>query len=179
MENAKRNRKYGTRIFPLPHGVPLDVYRPASNPARDYYLYHGAPRKDKGIYEILAVAKANPQERFVFAWKAHSQAHKEEEERFLSKAKNISNVEFYELGQEKSQLEEKIRLLQNCKALIKADQVNYFESFGLVSIEAMACGAPVVTANHGANPEVVWDGRTGILCGSLAGYINAVKKRSG
>ena len=45
-----------------------------------------------------------------------------------------------------------------------------------MSVEAMACGAPVVTANHGANPEVVWDGRTGILCGSLAGYINAVKK---
>jgi len=46
----------------------------------------------------------------------------------------------------------------------------------LVSVEAMACGAPIITAKHGANPEIVWDGKTGVLCDSLADYINVIKQ---
>lgn len=103
IENARRNRKYGTKnIFSLPHGVPLDVYKPSNNSTKNYYLYHGAPRKDKGIYEILAIAKANPQEKFVFAWKAHSKKHRKEEERFLRKLDKVPNAEFYEMGQTKA-----------------------------------------------------------------------------
>jgi len=38
------------------------------------------------------------------------------------------------------------------------------EPFGMVMIEAMACGTPVVALRRGAVPEVVLDGMTGILC---------------
>ena len=38
------------------------------------------------------------------------------------------------------------------------------EPFGMVMIEAMACGTPVVALRRGAVPEVVVDGVTGILC---------------
>jgi glycosyltransferase involved in cell wall biosynthesis len=37
------------------------------------------------------------------------------------------------------------------------------EGFGLVFIEAMAFGKPIVAARAGAAPEVVWDGQTGLL----------------
>lgn len=39
------------------------------------------------------------------------------------------------------------------------------ESFGLVALEAMSCGVPVVGSNVGGIPEVVLDGKTGYLCG--------------
>jgi len=39
------------------------------------------------------------------------------------------------------------------------------ESFGLAALEAMACGAPVISSDAGGLPEVVVDGETGFLCG--------------
>src|SRR5690606_782361 len=41
--------------------------------------------------------------------------------------------------------------------------VNWPEPFGLVMIEAMACGTPVVAFSHGSVPEIVEDGATGYL----------------
>ena len=38
------------------------------------------------------------------------------------------------------------------------------ESFGLVALEAMSCGVPVIGTNIGGIPEVVIDGETGFLC---------------
>lgn len=56
--------------------------------------------------------------------------------------------------------EEKVKILQNAKALLFVSQMA--EPFGLVAVESMACGNPVVCLNDGAIPEVVKEG--GIVC---------------
>lgn len=50
--------------------------------------------------------------------------------------------------------EEKVRLMQQCGAYL---QPSRFEGFGLAVLEAMSCGAAVVTSAGGALPEVVGD----------------------
>jgi glycosyltransferase involved in cell wall biosynthesis len=42
--------------------------------------------------------------------------------------------------------------------------IRWAEPFGIVMVEAMACGTPVVALRQGSVPEVIADGRTGIIC---------------
>ncbi len=52
--------------------------------------------------------------------------------------------------------------------------IDWPEPFGLVMIEAMACGVPVVAFNHGSVPEVIEEGRTGFIVEDIAGAVRAV-----
>ena len=54
--------------------------------------------------------------------------------------------------------------------------IDWPEPFGLVMVEAMACGTPVVTRPCGAAPEVVAHGRTGFVVDSLVELVEAVKR---
>jgi len=50
------------------------------------------------------------------------------------------------------------------------------EPFGLVLIEALACGTPVLTYRHGSFPELIEDGVSGFLCDSRADMVRAVER---
>lgn len=54
--------------------------------------------------------------------------------------------------------------------------IDWPEPFGLVMIEAMACGTPVIARPCGSVPEVIADGKTGFLASELEDLIVAVKK---
>jgi glycosyltransferase involved in cell wall biosynthesis len=56
---------------------------------------------------------------------------------------------------------QKVELLQNARATLFP--IEWEEPFGLVMIEAMACGTPVIATRRGAVPEVIEDGRSGII----------------
>ena len=69
----------------------------------------------------------------------------------------------------------KRELLVNARCLLFP--VQWEEPFGMVMIESMVCGTPVVAVRKGAVPEVVIDGVTGILCDQpeeLPGALKAV-----
>ncbi|HSW96593.1 MAG TPA: glycosyltransferase family 4 protein [Candidatus Saccharimonadales bacterium] len=65
------------------------------------------------------------------------------------------------------------QLMSKAKAVIHPNTWN--EPFGLVVIEAMACGAPVVGANKGALPEIIIDGETGYIVNNLEDMGKALK----
>jgi glycosyltransferase involved in cell wall biosynthesis len=58
--------------------------------------------------------------------------------------------------------QQKLDLLAGASALLFP--IRWNEPFGLVMLEALACGTPVLAFPEGAAPEVVEDGRTGYLC---------------
>jgi glycosyltransferase involved in cell wall biosynthesis len=69
---------------------------------------------------------------------------------------------------------DKSEFLSGAVALL--DPIDWPEPFGLVMIEAMACGTPVIAFNRGSVPEVVDDGLTGFIVEDVAGAIGAVDR---
>jgi glycosyltransferase involved in cell wall biosynthesis len=68
--------------------------------------------------------------------------------------------------------EEKLQLLAGARALL--NPIQWPEPFGLVMIEALACGTPVLTFPEGAAPEIIEDGITGFLCHDVGDMAEAV-----
>ncbi|NTV15815.1 MAG: glycosyltransferase family 4 protein, partial [Chlorobiaceae bacterium] len=68
---------------------------------------------------------------------------------------------------------EKVKLLKNAKALLNT--IDWPEPFGLVMIEALACGTPVIVRGCGSAPEVITHGKTGFICESRSDFIEAIK----
>ena len=80
------------------------------------------------------------------------------------------NVEYIgEIGDK-----EKSAFLSGAIALLVP--IDWPEPFGLVMIEAMACGTPVIAFNRGSVPEIIEDGVTGFIVEDEAGAIGAVDR---
>ncbi|HUD85461.1 MAG TPA: glycosyltransferase family 4 protein [Xanthobacteraceae bacterium] len=70
--------------------------------------------------------------------------------------------------------EQKNELLRHAAALVFP--IQWPEPFGLVMIEAMACGTPVIAFNRGSVPEVIDEGVTGFIVEDINGAIGAVDR---
>jgi glycosyltransferase involved in cell wall biosynthesis len=70
--------------------------------------------------------------------------------------------------------EEKAMFLGNAYALLFP--IDWPEPFGLVMIEAMACGTPIIAYRHGSVPEVMEEGQTGFIVESLEDAVDAVER---
>jgi glycosyltransferase involved in cell wall biosynthesis len=62
------------------------------------------------------------------------------------------------------------------RAIATLFPITWREPFGLVTIESMAAGTPVIAMNLGSVPEVVADGVSGYICNTVAECIDAVAK---
>ena len=68
--------------------------------------------------------------------------------------------------------DQKLELLAGAKALLFP--ISWNEPFGMVMIEAMACGTPVLAFPEGSVPEVVDDGKTGFICNDIDAMAEAI-----
>ncbi len=137
--------------------------------AEDYFIYLGRLNKEKGIVEAINVAK----EAGVKLLVAGNIVGGEEWNYFLHEVQpllNEENVNF--VGQ--VDFNEKVKLLGGAKALLFP--IDRREPFGLVMIEAMACGTPVIAYRRGSVPEIIKDGETGFIVNDKEEMIAATKK---
>ncbi|TFE70074.1 glycosyl transferase [Methylacidiphilum sp. Yel] len=140
------------------HGIPVDLY-PFYPEKGNYLAFVGRISPEKGIERAIEIAK-----RVGMDLKIAAKVDEVDKQYFLEVVLPLfkkAPVEFIgEIGEE-----EKKVFLANAYALLFP--VNWPEPFGLVMIEAMACGTPVIGWRNGSVPEIVVDGQTGYIIHSV------------
>ncbi|MGZ4691402.1 MAG: glycosyltransferase [Acidimicrobiia bacterium] len=137
------------------HGIDPALY-PYGNGDGGYYLFLGRMAPEKGVHRAARVARAAGV-RLVIAAKM---TEPRELRYFAEQVEPLLGDGVVYAGEVRER--EKLALLAGARALI--NPIRWAEPFGLVMIEALACGTPVLAYAEGAAPEIVDHGVTGFLC---------------
>ncbi len=147
------------------HGVDMGLYKFEPR-KKDYFAFLGRIAPMKGTHLAIQVAKATG-----IPLKIAGEVQPCFRDYFESKIKPHIDGRFIEyVGP--ADLAAKNELLGNAKAMLFPIQWN--EPFGLVMIEAMATGTPVLALPGGAVGEVIRDGVSGLVCSSAEQMIARV-----
>jgi glycosyltransferase involved in cell wall biosynthesis len=142
-------------IANCPNAIDLSLY-PAKPHQGDYLLFLGRMSPDKGCHRAIAVAMELGLPLKI-AGKSRERSERQYFADFVEPHLGHHEIEYFgevSHGQ-------KVELLQDARATLFP--IEWEEPFGLVMIESMACGTPVIATRHGAVPEVIEHGRGGII----------------
>jgi glycosyltransferase involved in cell wall biosynthesis len=149
------------------HGFPPETYKLYSKPGK-YLAFLGRTSPEKGLDKAIDIAK-----KLGMPLKVAAKIDKADQEYFDTCIKPVldsKDIEFLgEIG-----YPEKNEFLGEAAALLFP--ICWPEPFGIVMIEAMACGTPVIAYPFGSVPEVMRDGVSGYVVSDLDGAVEAVRK---
>ncbi len=148
------------------HGLPLHLYQRGSGDD-DYVVFIGRISPEKRPDRAIEIA-GQAGMKIKIAAKV-DKADTEYYEARIRRLMQQPHVEFIgEVGEE-----QKGELLGNAKALLFP--IDWPEPFGMVMIEAMACGTPVIAYPNGSVPEVIRHGVSGFLVNSMDEAVKALE----
>jgi starch synthase len=164
------------RVRVIHNGIDAAEYAPDSrtdvlerfgiDPGRPYVMWIGRVTKQKGIEHLIdAVAALDPAAAVVCCAGAADTAELAAtiNEKVSRLQATRDGVHWIEAMLPRAEV---VQLLSHATAFVCP---SVYEPFGLINLEAMACGVPVVATAVGGIPEIVVDGETGILVPFEAG----------
>jgi glycosyltransferase involved in cell wall biosynthesis len=146
-------------VATVPHGIPRDLLAPALIARGGYLAFLGRISPEKRVDRAITIASA-----VGLPLKIAAKVDRVDEAYFRSEIAPLLDqpgIEFIGEIDER----QKSRFLGDARALLFP--IDWPEPFGLVMVEAMACGTPVLAFRHGSVPEVVEDGITGYVVESV------------
>jgi glycosyltransferase involved in cell wall biosynthesis len=149
------------------HGLPRDLYAYRSDQG-DYLAFLGRISPEKRVDRAIQIARRlNVKLRIAAKVDAVDREYFQERIAPMLKGPGVEYVG--EIGEA-----EKNEFLGHAMALIFP--IDWPEPFGLVMIEAMACGTPVVAYRRGSVPEVIEPGVTGFIVEGFEDAVQAVAR---
>ena len=147
------------------HGIEVDKV-PFGDGRGDYLLFLGRMDATKGVHTAISVAHRAGARLIIAAKMREPKERQYFEDRIRPHLGNgieyVGEVDF----------NTKAELLGGARALL--NPIQWDEPFGLVMIEALAAGTPVIASPRGAAPEIVEDGSSGFLCQTVDEAVRAV-----
>ena len=153
----------GSQRAPLPwlnwratvhHGLPLGLYSPHHEP-QDYFVFVGRISPEKRADRAIEIAKACN-----LPLRIAAKVDSADQDYFRSTIEPLIDGKLITFLGEVGDAA-KDELIGNARALLMP--IDWPEPFGLVMIEAMACGTPVIAYAHGSVPEVIDQGVSGFV----------------
>jgi len=144
----KKHYKRDSVIIHPPFDVKHSFSRKISR-AKNLYITLGRLVKYKNLDIVVKYFSKHPKRELVIIGKGDQRDYLEKLTR------DSTNIKFLGFISNK----EKYEYLFKARALIHLSH----EDFGIVSVEALACGTPVIGLNSGGTAEIIRDGKTGIL----------------
>ena len=148
------------------NGVDTNKFKPAKNPKRNYLFWAGRVIEKKGPREAIKIAKALNYP-LIIAGKITELAYFE---KYIKKEINTRLIKFVGEIHE----EEMIKYFQQAKLTLVP--IKWNEPFGLIPVESMACGTPVVAYANGGVRETIINKRTGFLINEKEGLSKLIEK---
>ena len=155
--DQRKSLPHANFVTTIHHGIPADLHRPSFEQGR-YLAFLGRISPEKRPDRAIRIARASG-----MPLKIAAKVDKVDEDYFRNDILPLIDgpgVEF--IGEINER--EKTQFLGEAAALLFP--VDWPEPFGLVMIEAMACGTPVLAFRCGSIPEVIENGVTGKIVGS-------------
>ncbi len=152
----------------IPNALDFSVY-PFVPHRGDYLLFLGRMSPEKGAHRATTIALETG-----LPLKLAGKMREPREQKYFRELvePHLRQGQIEYLG-EVSQ-GEKVELLQNARVVLFP--IDWEEPFGLVMIEAMACGTPVIATRRGSVPEVIEDGRSGLICDDWRAFETAIER---
>ncbi len=170
ISQAQREPRLGLNcVDTVYNGIDPAIYKFRSQPETPPYLaFLGRLSPEKGPHLAIEIAKRSGW-RLKMAGKV-DQVDREFFEREI--APQIDGDQIQYLGE--ANHAQKCELMGG--AVVTLFPITWREPFGLVMIESMATGTPVIAMEMGSTPEVIADGKTGFLCKTVEECIAAIDK---
>jgi glycosyltransferase involved in cell wall biosynthesis len=163
----RRSLPHACWIATVPHGLPRDITRFYPQPGGDYLAFLGRISPEKRPDRAIAIARrVGMKLRIAAKVDRADQAYFERDIRPLLDDPLIEWVG--EIGDR-----DKPEFLGNALALLFP--IDWLEPFGLVMIEAMACGTPTIAYRQGSVPEIIEHGISGLIVDDEDGAVAAVR----
>ena len=138
------------------HGIAADRFTPPLKPRGDYFAYLGRIIQPKGLHLAIAAAKKAGLPLKIAG--KHYAGQKDSYWREQIEPQLGGGIEYVGFIKDDAAKQE---FLGNAAALVVPSLFD--EPFGMVSIEALACGTPVIGLASGATPEIITHGENGLL----------------
>lgn len=146
------------------HGVPKNLYR-FQKKSGAYFAFLGRISPEKRVDRAIHIAK-----KLKTKLKIAAKVDMVDEKYFKEEIEELLDDPYVEYIGEIGE-GEKPKFLANAKALLFP--IDWPEPFGLVMIEALACGTPVIAHRHGSVPEVIKAGKTGFIVENFEEAVDA------
>ena len=175
------------------NGIDVEEYTEKKEPDKESYLFTiGRITRDKGQDKAIEIAKKTGSKLIIAGCVQNKPSDKE----FFAGLRNSIDLSV-EVGRkpvDSNYYDRIIKPLLDCdKQIIYIGEISsehkkhwyrharatlfpirWGEPFGLILVESMACGTPIIALNRGAVPEIVVDGKTGFAVDSMSAMVDAV-----